>query len=413
MKHIIVVGAGAAGLMAAVEAAKHGAQVTLCEKNNRIGKKLLITGKGRCNVTNTADLQEFIKNIPGNGRFLYSAFNRFFVDDTRMFFEEAGVPLKEERGGRIFPVSDKALDIVQAFMDKLVEYHVELKLDTAIKRILVDNGVAIGVETTAGEFLYGDAVVLATGGACYPGTGSTGDGQRMASQCGHTIVDLYPALVPLETDEEWIRELQGLSLKNVGVTVWVNNREAGYYFGEMLFTHYGVSGPIILSMSRDISCALRQGKAVDISINWKPALSTEQLDKRIQRDFIKYSKKQLKNSLGDLLPAKSISTIIDLACIDENKFINQITKEERERLVNILQNFYIHIVKTRPLTEAIVTGGGISLKEINPRTMESKVISKLYCIGEVIDIDAYTGGYNLQSAFSMGVVAAQSITIDA
>ena len=391
--------------MAGVTAAQNGAEVLLLEKNDRLGKKLLITGKGRCNVTNTAPLQDFVKNIPGNGRFLYSVFSKFFNWDTWSFFEELNVPLKEERGGRVFPVSDKAIDIVNAFVNLLYSLAVQIKYNEDVKEIKVENNKAVGVVTSKGDFYKADSVILATGGASYHGTGSNGEGFKIAQAVGHNIVDLHPALVPLECEEDWVKNWQGLSLRNINAKVIVDGKEEREMFGEMLFTHFGVSGPIILSLSRQIALDLKAGKNVELSINLKPALTREQLDKRICRDFEKYSRKQIKNALHDLLPSKMIMDIIDLAVIDEDKFVNQISKEERERLVDLLQNLTMTITHTRPLSEAIVTGGGISTKEINPKTMESKLIGNLYCIGEVVDVDAFTGGYNLQAAFSMGYVA--------
>lgn len=412
MRKVIVVGGGAAGLMAAVSAAQSGAEVVLLEKNNRLGKKLLITGKGRCNVTNTAQLQDFVKNIPGNGKFLYSVFSKFFNWDVRSFFEELDVPLKEERGGRVFPVSDKAIDIVNAFERILRKLAVQIKLDEAVRFLKVEDNKVVGVITEEDKYYEADAIILATGGSSFPGTGSTGDGYRMARQIGHTVEPLFPALVPLECEEDWVREFQGLSLRNINLSVLVDGKNTQEMFGEMLFTHFGVSGPIILSLSRDIAKYLKAGKTVELSLNLKPALTREQLDKRICRDFEKYNRKQIKNALGDLLPSKMISNIIDLAFIDENKYVNQISKEERERLVDLLQNLVMTVTKTRPLSEAIVTAGGISTKEINPKTMESKLIKDLYCVGEVVDVDAFTGGYNLQAAFSMGFVAGENASQD-
>ena len=412
MRKVIVVGGGAAGLMAAVSAAQSGAEVVLLEKNNRLGKKLLITGKGRCNVTNTAQLQDFVKNIPGNGKVLYSVFSKFFNWDVRSFFEELDVPLKEERGGRVFPVSDKAIDIVNAFERILRKLAVQIKLDEAVRFLKVEDNKVVGVITEEDKYYEADAIILATGGSSFPGTGSTGDGYRMARQIGHTVEPLFPALVPLECEEDWVKEFQGLSLRNINLSVLVDGKNTQEMFGEMLFTHFGVSGPIILSLSRDIAKYLKAGKTVELSLNLKPALTREQLDKRICRDFEKYNRKQIKNALGDLLPSKMISNIIDLAFIDENKYVNQISKEERERLVDLLQNLVMTVTKTRPLSEAIVTAGGISTKEINPKTMESKLIKDLYCVGEVVDVDAFTGGYNLQAAFSMGFVAGENASQD-
>ena len=404
MKKVVIIGGGAAGLMAAAAAAQKGAEVTLLEKNRQLGRKLMITGKGRCNVTNTANLQEFIKNIPGNGRFLYSAFSHFFNWDIRSFLEEQNVPLKEERGGRVFPVSDKAIDVVAAFERELRRLAVRIVYNEDALELKIADGKVIGVYTKQ-NFYPADSVILATGGASYPSTGSDGSGCKIAAKAGHTIIELHPALVPLESGEEWVKELQGLSLRNVNVKSYIDGREDSEMFGEMLFTHFGVSGPIILSMSRKIALALRSGKDAELEINLKPALTREQLDKRVQRDLEKYSRKQIKNSLGELLPAKLIPVIIDLACIDEDKFTNQISRSERERLVDILQHLRLHISRTRPLSEAIVTAGGISTKEINPKTMESKIIKDLYCVGKVVDIDGLTGGYNLQAAFSMGWTA--------
>lgn len=409
MQQVLIIGGGAAGLMAAVSAAQHGARVTLLEKMKDIGRKLLITGKGRCNLTNSCDIPELVKNMPGNGSFLYSAFNAFSNQDVVDFFYQAGLPTKVERGGRVFPVSDQARDVVKTFSRELSKLGVTVKTNQIVKKLIIENGQAVGAVTCDGEY-RADAVIIATGGASYPGTGSSGDGYRFAQAAGHTIVPLKPSLVPLEVEEEWITELQGLSLKNVTATVLSDGKKAAEEFGEMLFTHYGLSGPIILSLSKKVSelFATAPGREVTIEINLKPALSIDMLDKRLQRDFAKFARKQLKNSLHELLPAKLIPVVIDLSFIDPDKFVHQITKEERLRLLDILQHLTFTITQTRPVTEAIVTAGGVSTKEINARTMESKLISGLFFAGEVIDVDGFTGGYNLQAAFSTGYVAGKS-----
>lgn len=407
MKHVIVIGGGAAGLMAAIQAAEQGAKVTILEKMKRVGKKMLITGKGRCNITNSADIPTLIKNMTGNGQFLYSAINNYSNTDVVAFFNDFGLPTKVERGGRIFPESDKAADVVGTMLRALHRLNVEIITEQAAAKINVENKKSIGVTSTTGVFYKADAVILATGGASYPGTGSNGDGYAIAEQLGHSIVPIKPSLVPLEVEEDWIKDVQGLSLRNVCATVYSEDNKIGEEFGEMLFTHFGVSGPIILSLSKIVAEYLSKNKGVELSINLKPALSVEVLDKRIQRDFEKFSRKQIKNSLNELLPAKLIDVVIDLAYIDPDKLINQITKEERARLLEVITGLKLTIRKTRPVAEAIVTAGGIQVKEINPKTMESKLIKNLYFAGEVIDIDGYTGGFNLQAAFSTGYVAGQ------
>ncbi|HWR45262.1 NAD(P)/FAD-dependent oxidoreductase [Sporomusa sp.] len=406
MKQVLIIGGGAAGLMAAVSAAQHGAKVTVLEKMKDIGRKLLITGKGRCNITNSCDLPELVKNMPGNGAFLYSAFNAFSNQDMVDFLEQAGLPTKVERGGRVFPVSDQARDVIKTFSHELSKLNVEVKTGQTVKKLILENGRLTGAATADSEY-RADAVIVTTGGASYPGTGSSGDGYRLALAAGHTIIPIKPSLVPVEVEEEWITELQGLSLKNVTATVFGGGKKAAEEFGEMLFTHYGLSGPIILSLSKKVSelFAAVPSQEVSIEINLKPALSTETLDKRLQRDFIKFARKQLKNSLNELLPAKIIPVIIDLSFIDPEKFVHQITKEERVRLLNVLQHLTFTISQTRPVAEAIVTAGGVSTKELNSRTMESKLVTGLFFAGEVIDIDGYTGGFNLQAAFSSGYVA--------
>ncbi len=409
MQHVLIIGGGAAGLMAAVSAAQQGARVTVLEKMKEIGRKLLITGKGRCNITNNCEIAELVKNMPGNGSFLYSSFHAFTNQDVIDFFNQAGLPTKVERGGRVFPVSDQARDVIKTFSRELSKLQVTVHTGQSVKKILLANGRAAGAVTTEAEY-RADAVIIATGGASYPGTGSAGDGYRLAQAAGHTIVPLKPSLVPLEVAEDWISELQGLSLKNVTATVFSAGQKLADEFGEMLFTHYGLSGPIILSLSKKVSerFAAAPGQEVAMEINVKPALSMETLDKRLQRDFTKFARKQLKNSLHELLPAKLIPVVIDLSFIDPDKFVHQITKEERTRLLDILQHLTFTITQTRPVAEAIVTAGGVSTKEIQTRTMESKLVSGLYFAGEVIDIDGYTGGFNLQAAFSTGYVAGKA-----
>ncbi|MPM46341.1 hypothetical protein SDC9_93039 [bioreactor metagenome] len=406
MLQIIVVGGGAAGLMAAYSAAKNGAKVTVLEKMPDIGRKILITGKGRCNITNSSDIKTIIKNMPGNGTFLYSALNAFDNNDIVSFMNEYGVQTKVERGNRVFPVSDKARDVVTAFAKALARIGVTVITGTTVKQVKVADNKAVGVITDQGQEYNADAIIVTTGGASYPGTGSSGDGYRLARELGHTITTLKPSLVPLEVAEEWVQDLQGLSLRNVTASVICEGKKVAEEFGEMLFTHYGLSGPIILSLSKKVAELLDNHKSeVMVSINLKPALSLETIDQRIQRDFEKFSRKQFKNALNELLPAKLIDTFIDLSFIDPEKAVNQITKKERQRMIELLTSLTFSITKTRPISEAIVTAGGVSIKEINPKTMESKLINGLYFAGEVIDIDGFTGGYNLQAAFSTGYVA--------
>lgn len=409
MQQVLIIGGGAAGLMAALSAAQHGAQVILLEKMKDIGRKLLITGKGRCNLTNSCDIPELVKNMTGNGSFLYSAFHAFSNQDLIDFLNHAGLPTKVERGGRVFPVSDQAKDVIKTFSKELLKLQVTIKPGQTVKKLIIENGHAVGAVTPDAEY-RADAIIIATGGASYPGTGSSGDGYRIAQAIGHSIVPLKPSLVPLEVEEELVTELQGLSLKNVTATVLCDGKKAATEFGEMLFTHYGLSGPIILSLSRKVSelFATMPNKEVTIQINLKPALSIETLDKRLQRDFTKFAKKQLKNSLHELLPNKLIPVVIDLSFIDPDKFVHQVTKEERFRLLDVLQHLTFTISRTRPVAEAIVTAGGVSTKEIHARTMESKLVPGLFFAGEVIDIDGYTGGFNLQAAFSTGYVAGKS-----
>ena len=405
MSKVIVIGAGPAGMMAAIMAARNGAEVHLLEKKDRVGKKMRITGKGRCNITNAADMQEILKNIPGNGSFLHSAFKAFDNQNVIQFFEDAGVPTKVERGGRVFPVSDRADDCVNAMLHALHEANVEIMSDTEVKHILIHDKKIAGVQLAGGTVLNADAVILAAGGASYPRTGSDGAGAKLAQETGHTIKTLLPALVPLETEDEWVYELQGLSLKNVRVALIANGEKNKDAFGEMMFTHFGVTGPIILTLSRDAAFALASRKEVELELNLKPALTQEQIQKRVERDFETYQKKSIKNAMHNLLPARMIPIILDLAYIDAEKQVNQITRPERLRLAELLQHISISVSKTRPLAEAIVTCGGVSVKEVNPKTMESKLINGLYFAGEIIDVDCLTGGYNLQVAWSTGYTA--------
>lgn len=411
MKRVVVIGGGAAGLMAAVIAGREGAKVTLLEKMNYVGKKMGITGKGRCNITNACDMSDFIKNTPGNGKFLYGAYERFTNEDLLQLLHDAGLETKVERGGRVFPASDSALDVRNTFMKLMKHYGVDVHLEEPVKKLLIDDGVVTGVVTDR-ETYHADAVVIATGGKSYPATGSTGDGYILASQVGHTITDIRPSLVPIVTEESWVKDLMGLSLRNVELSVIAKNKVQATMFGEMMFTHFGITGPIVLSLSHTVGKLMRKKNigTIGLDINLKPALSPETLDKRLQKDFDLYSKKQLINGMKDLLPSRLIPLIIELAGIDKQKPINQISKEERQQIGYMLQHMPLTVKGLRPVEEAIVTAGGISLKEFNPKTMESKLVKGLYGAGEVLDIDAFTGGYNLQAAFSTGYVAAMHIT---
>lgn len=411
MKRVVVIGGGAAGLMAAVIAGREGAKVTLLEKMNYVGKKMGITGKGRCNITNACDMSEFIKNTPGNGKFLYGAYERFTNEDLLQLLHDAGLETKVERGGRVFPASDSALDVRNIFMKLMKHYGVDVHLEEPVKKLLVDDSVVTGVVTDK-ETYHADAVVIATGGKSYPATGSTGDGYILAAQVGHKITDIRPSLVPIVTEESWVKDLMGLSLRNVELSVVAKNKVQAKMFGEMMFTHFGITGPIVLSLSHTVGKLMRKKNIgiIGLDINLKSALSPETLDKRLQKDFDLYSKKQLINGMKDLLPSRLIPLIIELAGIDPQKPINQISKEERQQIGYMLQHMPLTVKGLRPVEEAIVTAGGISLKEFNPKTMESKLVKGLYGAGEVLDIDAFTGGYNLQAAFSTGYVAAMHIT---
>lgn len=406
---VIVIGAGAAGLMAAGTAGERGYDVLLIERNDKVARKVMITGKGRCNVTNNCNLiNDLIANVPTNGRFLYGAFSKFMPSDTIEFFEDMGVALKVERGNRVFPVSDKAVEIVDALNSFSQDAGVK-RIKGRVTELIIDSGRVRGVKTDDGEEYAADKVIIATGGKSYPLTGSTGDGYELAKQAGHTIVDLKPSLVPLNCHEGFCMDLQGLSLRNVEITVMDmdNYKEVYKDFGEMLFTHFGVSGPLILSASAHMK-DIRERK-YEIHIDLKPALSYEQLDKRIQRDFLENANKNFINALDALLPKKIVPIIVKLTGIKPSTKVNQVTKEMRAKLVNILKDLKVTVMSFRPIEEAIVTSGGVSTKEIDPKSMQSKLVEGLYFAGEVIDVDAYTGGFNLQIAFSTGVCAGNSL----
>ncbi|MGN0486976.1 MAG: NAD(P)/FAD-dependent oxidoreductase [Acutalibacteraceae bacterium] len=407
-KRVIVVGAGAAGLMASGVAGERGLAVTLIERNEKNARKVMITGKGRCNVTNNCTMiNDLIANVPNNGRFLYSAFSRFMPSDTIEFFEDMGVPLKVERGNRVFPASDRAADIVDALSAFSRDAGVT-RITGRVKSLLIEDGAVRGVTLENGESYEADSVIIATGGKSYPQTGSTGDGYDLARQAGHTVTEIKPSLVPLVCHEGFCMDLQGLSLRNVNISVVdsENYKEIYSNFGEMLFTHFGVSGPVILSAS----CHMKDMKPrkYEIYIDLKPALSHEQLDRRIQRDFLENSNKNFINALDALLPKKLVPVIVRLTGIKPSVKVNQITREMRGKMVNILKDLKVTVLGFRPIEEAIVTCGGISVREIDPKTMESKLCKGLFFAGEVIDVDAYTGGFNLQIAFSTGRLAGEN-----
>ena len=407
---VIVIGGGPAGMMAAITSAEQRNEVILVEKNNSLGKKLLITGKGRCNITSSLEMSEFIKNTPGNGRFLYSAFENYTNQDIIAFLAKQGLKVKEERGNRIFPVTERSLDVLNCFKNKLDELKVKIMYNSKVEKIIVENNEIVGVKTNK-ETIKAEKVILATGGRSYSSTGSTGDGYKLAMKLGHTVTTIKPSLVPLVTYEKNIcQNMQGLSLRNVKISIKEENKTIYEDFGEMLFTHFGVSGPTILSGSahlvryKNIEQLLKDRK-IKLHIDLKPALTPEKLDERILRDFEQLKNKQFKNSLDKLLPQKMINTIIDISGINPEKKVNEITKQERRNLVNLFKNFELTIKDFRPIEEAIITSGGINIKEVNPKTMESKIIKGLYFAGEILDVDSYTGGFNLQIAYSTGYTA--------
>jgi len=403
---VIVVGGGASGLMAAGRAAECGADVLLLEKTPRLGSKLRLTGKGRCNITNRSELAGFVGHFGKTGRFLYGVFSRFFVEDLISFFHQRGVPSVEERGGRVFPVSNDARQIVAALEGYLRINGVQIRRNSPVEHLLVDNDRVFAVQVK-GRTIRGYPVIVATGGTSYPKTGSSGDGYRLAAEVGHHIVPIRPALVPLVTKERWVASLQGLALRNVQVTLLLNDRQLGQEFGEMLFTHFGVSGPVVLSLSKRAVDALAKGR-VSLAINLKPALTPAQLDSRLQRELMEHGRRQLRGILGELLPRKMITTFITLLGIPAEKPGHQITAEERTCMAMLMQDLRTTVIASRPIGEAIVTAGGVDASEIDPRSMESKLIKNLFFCGEVIDVDADTGGYNLQAAFSTGYVAGES-----
>ncbi len=416
LNKVIVIGGGPAGMMAAITAKKNKNDVLIIEKNNQLGKKLLITGKGRCNITSSLEMDDFIKNTPGNGMFLYSAYKQFTNKDMIQFLKQQGLEVKEERGNRIFPVTDKSMDVLKCFTKKIKELDIEIKYNTKVEEILTEiidgETVVVGVKTDK-EMIKANKVILATGGKSYPLTGSTGDGYQLVEKLGHTITPIKPSLVPLEVyDKIECKELQGLSLRNVEIKLMDIEKHKQIYedFGEMLFTHFGVSGPTILSASAHLvryknTDRLFDEKKIILKIDLKPALDGKKLNDRILRDFEEVKNKQFKNSLDKLLPQKLIPVIITRSKINPNKQVNEITRKEREELIKQIKDFEMIIKGFRPIEEAIITSGGINIKEINPKTMESKKVKGLYFAGEIIDVDSYTGGFNLQIAYSTGYVA--------
>ena len=404
MSKVIVIGGGPAGLMAASTAALYGNEVVLLEKNPRTGRKLIITGKGRCNITNACDNSAFISNVVSNPRFLYSAINGFDTSDTVAFFNSLGVETKVERGNRVFPLSDKAMDVADALLNYARNSGVRIITESPVDGLLTENGEIKGVKSKGRKY-FADAVIIATGGKSYPLTGSTGDGYTLAKSAGHTITDIVPSLVPLVIRGSECEAMQVLSLKNIAVSVISDNKKVFDDFGELVFTHYGVSGPVILSASSHLSDY--KTKNYKLSIDLKPALDFDTLDKRLIRDFEKNNLKEAGNSLGGLLPSKMIPVVLNRWGIDKSTRCNSITKEQRRALIEILKNFEFDIMGTRPIDEAIITRGGVKVSEVNPKSMESKLLKGLYFCGEVLDVDAYTGGFNLQIAFSTGYLAGQ------
>jgi len=404
---VIIVGAGPAGILAAGRAAELGKKVLVLEKMQREGRKLLITGKGRCNITNDAAIGEFITHVYPNGRFLRNAFSKFYSNDIIDLLSKYGVDSTLERGGRYFPVTNKSSDVLKALLNWIKELNVEIMCNQQVKKLIIENKAIVGIETT-GEKYFSKNVIIATGGKSYPATGSTGEGYELARRAGHNITKALPALVPLETAGRIAQNLQGLNLKNVQATVWVNNKKIGEDFGEMIFTHFGISGPIILTLSRLVVLELQKNNKIEISIDLKPALNEEKLDKRLIRDLNEHGKKKLVNIFRYWLPAKMIPVFIELLNVSPEKECHQVSAKERKKITFLLKHLRLNITNHRSFKEAIITSGGISTKEISPKTMESKLIKGLYFAGEIIDLDAETGGYNLQIAYSTGWLAGNS-----
>lgn len=412
MSKVLIVGGGAAGMMAAVTAARQGDEVSLFEKNEKLGKKLFITGKGRCNITNAADIEAFFRAMNSNPKFMYSGFYSFTNDQVIQFFEDLGVQTKIERGDRVFPVSDHSSDVINALSREMKRLGVQIYLHSEVRELLIEemsdaDGTEMtvsGVVLASGKKIRGDSVIVTTGGASYPSTGSTGDGYRFAKACGHKVTDLLPALVPMEVKEWYAGELMGLSLRNIEIKITDGKKKLYEEFGEMLFTHYGVTGPVILSASSVVGRRLKQ-KELTLHIDLKPALAEEQLDKRVLRDFESNHNRQIKNAVDGLFPAKLKPVMVELSGIPEEKKVNEITKEERLKFVRLIKDFTMTLTSLRGYNEAIITKGGVSVKEIDPGTMESKLVHRLYFAGEVLDLDAMTGGFNLQIAWSTGYLA--------
>lgn len=411
MSKVLIIGGGAAGMMAAISAAESGKSVELFEKKEKLGKKLFITGKGRCNITNAADLEDFFPAVTSNPKFLYSAFYSFTNEQVIALFERLGVRTKVERGGRVFPVSDHSSDVIQALRGEMDRLGVNVHLRAEVKNLIIDERAAKGVTLSDGRKVYGDAVIVATGGISYPSTGSTGDGYRFAGKCGHKVTELSPSLVPMEVKEWYAGELMGLSLRNIEIRITDGKKKLYQEFGEMLFTHYGVTGPVILSASSIVGNRLKD-KELTLHIDLKPALTEEQLDKRVLREFEANHNRQFKNAVDSLFPAKLRPVMVELSGIPEEKKVHEITKEERLRFVRLIKDFTMTLTGLRGYNEAIITKGGVSVKEIDPGTMESKLVKGLYFAGEVLDLDAVTGGYNLQIAWSTGYLAGMNAGVE-